>query len=73
MQDGCALRHAFFQSFREDFDVVKEAVGPVWPSGWDAGANARHRDGLVQAIANDWRAYKYASGELKRNKDLGRP
>lgn len=24
-QDGCAVRHAFYQSFREDFDIMKEA------------------------------------------------
>ena len=25
-QDGCAVRHAFYQSFREDFDIMKEAA-----------------------------------------------
>ena len=24
-KDGCAVRHAFYQSFREDFEVMKEA------------------------------------------------
>ena len=62
-QDGCAVRHAFYQAFREDLEVMKEAKG--MPRALSYRRRGR------QAIENDWRSYQYASHELQGNKDLG--
>eukprot|EP00439_Symbiodinium_sp_Y106_P051932 s2555_g6.t3 len=65
-KDGCSIRHAFYQAFREEFDIVKEAVANDWRALQFASSEMKkNKEIALVAIEQSWEAVRLFDEELQ--------
>ncbi|CAJ1330894.1 unnamed protein product [Effrenium voratum] len=65
-QDGCSVRFAFYQAFREDFDIMKEAIANDWRSyGYASNELKRNKDLALFAIEQSWETLQFVDEDLQ--------